>query len=507
MPEMQAELLAAAKELSMMLRESAVRPFVVRLFDAVRSAYPETRESLRRAVALVAHGERKYWKQLSTEDLAEIDRLHARFEDTSLTARLHQHVGQPQWEKDEQPDLQQLARDLLASTDALEKAWPWLTSGDAADAWRLGEALAAVDGAKALAVTLPSLPGTGPDLRALCGYICTCRRELGDDWFDKWVSSQLQREPKPINLLFEVAFRCGATISVARLIAQVLGSEIVRPEIVGQLVFGRWGEELPPDVLEEVLRAMIAAGHAATAVAILERRMKAATDERERWRPLALGLATTSELIRSGLMTNFYWKELATSLVSDHPGEIAAAIMREQGNRSAGTWFAEHSEAAHVLHACVENNPRAVWTALLPQLKSRADAYMFTIGFPRGLPDKVPAEDVIAWIEENPNERAPMVAKLASKNLSTDETLAARVLGAYGDIDDVASAFFGEYLSGGFFGPSSEHWEGLAKALDEVSSRTKLPKLRRWATGAAHNLRQMAERDRQREAEEEIRRH
>lgn len=506
MPEIQDDLVTAAKKLSMMLRESAVRPLVVGLFDAVRSAYSDAREPLRRAIADIAHRERKYWKELSAEDLAEFDALHARFEDASLAARLRQHVGQSQWERDDQPDLKPLAQELLASHEVLETEWPWLTSGDAADAWRLGEALAVVDSTKALATTLPSFPGTGRDLRVLCGYVCTCRRELGDEWYDQWVNSQLQQEPKPISLLFEVAWRCGATVSVARCVADVLGSENVGPEIVGQLGFGRWGEELPPEVLEEVLRAMIAAGHTAAAVTIFEHRMKMATDERERWRPLALEFVTAPELIRSGHMTSYSWKEVATGLVKDHPGQIASAIIREQGNRSAGTWFAEHSEAAQVLHACVEEDPSAVWTAMLPQLKSRGDAYMFSIGFPRGVLERVPAEDVIAWIDENPNERAAMVAKLASKNFSTDETLAARVLGVYGDSEDVANAFFAEYVSGSWSGPASAHWEHLAEAVDAVATRTKLPKLRRWATDAARDLRRMAERDRQREEEEDLRR-
>ena len=129
-------------------------------------------------------------------------------------------------------------------------------------------------------------------------------------------------------------------------------------------------------------------------------------------------------------MTSHYWKEVATNLVADHPGEIAAAIIREQGDRSKSTWFAEHSDTAQVLYACVEQDSGAVWSALLPQLSSKDSAYMFSIGFPRGVVERVPPEQVLAWVGEKPDERAAMVAKLASKNLSNDETLSARVLGA-----------------------------------------------------------------------------
>jgi hypothetical protein len=306
-------------------------------------------------------------------------------------------------------------------------------------------------------------------------------------------------------MLFEVAWRCGATPLVARCVHEILQAEPVPPEIVGQLSFGRWGEDLDPDLLADLLRAMVDAGHEATALTILEHRTKSQPGEHDRWMDLALELIAVSSLIRSGHMTSYYWKELALRYVNERPGEIAAAVIREQGDRSAGTWFAEHSEAAQVLHACVERSPEAVWQSLEPQLSSKVGAYMFSIGFPRGVVERMPPEQVMAWIDADPDERASMVAKLSSKNFANDDTLASRVVGTYGDRDDVASAFFSEYVSGSWWGPASAHWEQLATSIEEVAKRTTLPKLRRWAADAARGLRQMAERDRQREEEEDLR--
>lgn len=503
--DIQPDLVAAAKGLSMMLRESAVRELVASFFDAVREAYPEAREPLRRTIADIIHRERKYWKDLSAEELEELERLHARFEDPSLGARLQQHVGQPSWDREAQPDLKPLAEELLSAPDVLAEHWPWLTSGDASDAWRLGEALAAVDSKGELAETLPSLPGSGRDLRLLCGYVSARRRTLGDDWYDGWVTSQFERDPKPIALLFEVAWRCGATASVASMVAAILRNQQVSPQIVGQLAFGRWGENLAVDVLETVLRAMADTGHRDTAIGILAHRMKANSAEVERWKPLALELVTASELIRSGHMAGYYWKEVANTIVADHPGEIAAAIFRERADRESGTWFAEQSEAAGELLACVEQDPSGVWQAMQPYLSSPAGAYMFSIGFPRGVLERMPPDDVGAWIAEKPEERAAMVARFTSKNMSTDETLASRIIGAYGDNERVRSAFFSEYVSGSWSGPASAHWDQLADSLEEVAGRTALPKLRRWAADSARYLRRMAERDRQEEEEEELR--
>ena len=504
MAGIQPDLVAAAKEFSMLLRNPGLRELVASFFDAVRETYPEAREPLRRIIGGVIYSEKKYRKVLSAEELEKLERLHARFEDTSLGARLLQHIGQNRWDREEQPDLKPLAEQLLSDPAVLAEYWPWLTSGDASDAWRLGEALAAVDAKGDLAETLPSLPGGGRDLRLLCGYISARRRALGDEWYDGWVTSQFHRDPKPIALLFEVSWRCGATESDARMLTAILRSGPVSPQIVGQLQFGVWGEKLAADLLEQVLRAMADTGHRETAITIVWHRMQANSAEVERWKPLALDFVTASELIRGELMVSFYWKEVANTIISEHPVEIAAAIFREQADRKSGTWFVEHSDAAGVLLACVEKDPIGVWQAMQPHLSSPASALMFSIGFPRGVLERMPAGDIGAWIAKQPQERAMIVALLANKDMSTDATLASRILGEYGDNERVASAFFSAFVSGSWSGPASGHWDQLADSLKEVAGRTALPKLRHWATNSARSLRRMAERDRQREEEEDL---
>lgn len=498
------DLVAAARDLAMLLRDGPVRGLVAGFFHTLRRSYPDTREQLRRAIADVIHRERKYWKDLAEEEVAELDALHRAFEDSSLSARLRQHVGHASWDRDEQPDLKPLAEEVVSSQSVLEAEWSWLTSGDAADAWRFGEALAEVDSQLTLAEVLPSLPGSGHDLRVICGYVSACRRRLGDDWYEEWVRAQLPHGVARIGLLFEAAWRCGATEFLARSLAETLRRGNVRPEIVGQLGFGRWYGDLPRDALEALLRAMIDGGHASTAIAILAHRLKDMPAEREGWAAMALELAATGALIRAGHMVSYYWKQVASEVVVTNAAQVAAAIIREQADRTGGTWFAEHSEAAQVLHACVEQDPAGVWRELLPQLASRGSAYLFSIGFPRGVLERVPREDVLAWVASAPEQRAALLAKLISKDFSTDESLASQLVGTYGHQDDVASSFFGEYVSGSWSGPASTHWLQLAESLDGVAARTSLPKLKAWALKGARALGEMADRDRQREEEEEL---
>lgn len=503
--ELESDFVSASKDLAMMLRDQPVRNRVADLFEAVRAAYPEAREPLRRAIAEVIHAERQYWKELPEKEVAEIEVLHECFEDSSLPARIQQLVGQSPWDREKQTDLHPLAYELTQSTATLKQIWPWLTSGNAADAWRLGEALAEQDTNEQLLEIMQDAENTGTDLRCLCGYLSANRKRLGDEWYHDWIELQSHRAPRPLRMLFEVAWRCGATSLVAQIVQKILETELVDPAIVGQLSFGCWGEDLASELMADLLRTMVDAGHQATALTILEHRIEAHPEEHDSWMDLALKLIVEPSLIRSAHMTSYYWKDLALRYVAEKPGDISAAIFREQADLSAGTWFAEYSEAAKVLDACVGKSPESVWRSLEPHLSAKAGAYVFTIGFPRGVIERMPTDYVIAWVDADPDERASIIAKLVNKDFASDDMLASRIVGYYGDRDVVANAFLSEYTSGIWTGPASAHWKELAKTIDLVASRSNLPKLRRWASDAAHSLRTMAERDKQREEEESLR--
>jgi len=504
--DIQSDLIAAAQDLSMLLRDSSLRNFVASYFDILEVTYPNTREYLRKIIADILYNERKFWKELSATDLDELVKLLVRFDDTSLLGRLHQQVGYSSWDPEEQLDLKALAEEVLSAPEFLKENWAWLTSGEANNAWRLGEAFALLDKDGKLAETLPSLPYAGRDLRVLCGYVNIRRRTQGDEWYNIWVKSQFERSPKPIPLLFEVAWRCGATESFARTLTKILRSGPINPEIVGQLGYGGWGEYLPFEVLEMVVRAMAETGHKSTAIGILANRLKANTSELECWKPLALKLVTNTELIRSKNITKYFWKEVSSLLITDHARVIAAAIFCEQANRKPEIWFAGGNEAESVLRACVDQDPFGIWQEMKSFISSPDDAYMFSIGLPKGLIERMPPDEVFKWITEIPEERASTVAKLSHKSISNDESLVSRILGTYGDNQHIAEEFFSNYLSGSWWGPASEHWNSLADELERVARNTALPKLRRWATDSSRSFRIMAERDRQREEEEELRR-
>ncbi len=506
-PELRAALFDAAKEVSPVLAGTVESRSVIGFFTELLNAYPDLREPLRKQIAEVT---RRTRERLAPEHLRTLNRFHARFENLSLSGRLRQHVGLKPWERDGSPDFAPLATELLSAPDVLATEWAWLTSGEAASAWELGSALATADPHGKLAEQLPRLPEAGRDLRVLCGYVSAQRETLGDAWYERWVLAEFERQPQPHGLLVEVAWRCGVTERVARQMADMLRGTRLSPALVGQLKYGTW-DGTSTDALQGLLRALIEAGHAETAVSILQRRMEHAAGDIDRWRPLALELVQDTDLIRCRQMANHHWQNLAEMLVADHPRELAAAIFRAHAQRDGRpeTWFLKHERAVvEVLVDCVSEDSAGVWQELLPYLWPPRAAASFVSGFPAGVIERMPPDDVLAWIAQAPAgqaaERAALLARLTDKRSIPDESLAGRIIAKYGHHPVVDQAFFSHHVSGGGWGPISRRWQAMAQELDEIAAHGSRPGLRRWARRTAGTLRKMANQERQREEEEEL---
>jgi hypothetical protein len=324
---------------------------------------------------------------------------------------------------------------------------------------------------------------------------------MGDEWYEKWLASQSNRRPKPLALIFDAAWRCGMTASVALILAEIMASEQVSSEIVGRLGYGSSDQNLPLEAVDRLLQIMTQTGNHETAIAVLINRMQSHPGEVDNWKSLGLELVTSPDLIRSRQITNFYWKGVAKTLVAEHASEIAAAILREHQNSD---WLIAYSGAEEVLRACVACDPTGVWQAIKPYLSSPSQAQVFCIGLPAGVFQCIPPNEIIAWIREQPEERATIIAHLSASDLSTDESLEAILLGEFGDNEKVANAFFSKFISGAGYGPISSHWNRFAESLDEIATRTKFSKLRRWAQKYARTLREMVEEARRREEEEDL---
>jgi hypothetical protein len=86
----------------------------------------------------------------------------------------------------------------------------------------------------------------------------------------------------------------------------------------------------------------------------------------------------------------------------------------------------------------------------------------------------------------------------------SDETLASKILGQFGELETVRDSFGAAFSSGMWSGTWSGHWNALAASLELVAERTSFDKLRSWAIEKAADLRLQAERDSIRDEEDDL---
>ena len=271
--DLAADLVKTVDDLAMLLRPPQTRRLVLEFYEAVRQRYPAARESIRRVIESIVQREKLYWNELPPEDLLELEQAQEGFEDLSLPGRLQQYVGQASLIEAERPDLRPLAQELLSDASLLSTNWGWLTSGEAADAWRLGLTLGELDEDGSLEGILGALDSRGPDLRLISGYVFARAEKFGSTWFDEWISTEMRRDPKDFALLFDIAMRLKPTKASAYLLKVAIETGEVEPRLVGQIAYGAWSS-VAVDVLRDLLTALVDGGYEETAIAILFQRLK-----------------------------------------------------------------------------------------------------------------------------------------------------------------------------------------------------------------------------------------
>jgi hypothetical protein len=210
------------------------------------------------------------------------------------------------------------------------------------------------------------------------------------------------------------------------------------------------------------------------------------------------------ELLRAEQHAAYYWKSLARRLAQEHAREIAETLFDSHGRNPKMPWLLRYSRALDVLDLCIKADPQGVWEELAQQFEKRRKAYIYTIGFPDDIIERLPREAVLSWVALRPEARAPLLARLIQRAF-VEGSLGVELLNRYGHLDAVSSAFFSAWISGSFAGALSEHWEELAETLERTAAKSLLPGIRKWSKDTIRELRKMAARDRKREEEERIR--
>lgn len=500
------ELLKATRTASDWLKTPLARDSASAFLAAVVARWPSLREDVRRSVARVRDLWQKYDKSVTDELLSVVNDVHDRFVDRSLAGQVRQLVGPPDWE-DEDVDLSNLAQQLVHEPQSLVNELPWLTSGDAGKPWRLGKAVGAADSKSELLTLVFDTP-LGPDLRFHAAYLSSFEQSKGLTWIDNYLDSLLVEGKISPDGIVDLSWRCTPTARGVQRVLRSLDVGAVHPGLLMQLSFGHWAINVPVAEYTLLLKRLTSAPELRpAALSLLQRRLGRPAKDLEKFKDVALALALDGELIRGDQSTSYAWSEVAKGLLRlGHAREIAEAILREHLSKADGkTWFIEYSTAKDVLDQCIKQNPIATWSAIRSKLEEPKGWHFFAIGFPRGILSVLPTDEVLSWTYEAPVERAPAIARISAISISDPQSLASQLLDRFESVDKVGNEIFAQFTTGSFSGSASDHWLALADSLEKAGQSNPLPTVKRWVRKAVKSLREMAERDAEREAEDDLR--
>lgn len=500
-PTLESEIIAVIPGFVGMLWIDDLRPRLMSFFKDVANASVPARKSVSIAVSRYLHNEEKYWKRLTPIGIQEISDELAALTPTDFQSRLERDVGPGAWDKAESHNFEDLASELIRHTELLTVSIPWLTSGQAADAWRFGQVVAdLVELPAFIELLMANEQGFGPDLRFVLAVVEKARGQLGERWFKSWIAGLNLRSSRQLDLLLESIWRLGAVEESLRAAASHLGSAS-RNSLLG-LAYGTWYEEVDGKVLSFFLEKLAECDAEEVVLSVVDQATKIRAQSRG-LEGLVDRLLTSVELVRSGeTMVEYHWKELALRFLDSRVDLILNTILCAHSNRDGKGWFVKYSQIEEVLESIAKRYPEKFWAQIHPYLENSELRRLFWIGFPAGLFESVPFSLIEKWVRESVSERAGLIVRFVGVDFTAENSHSMLIMNEFGGQPGVDEAFFSTYVSGGWSGPASLHWYELAKSLKQ-QSRARSGYFQTWAKNAVQSLMAMGDRDRKREEEEE----
>ncbi len=167
-------------------------------------------------------------------------------------------------------------------------------------------------------------------------------------------------------------------------------------------------------------------------------------------------------------MTEWGWNEIAEIYQDRYPLEIAEAILKAHKEKKKLVFSGDY--AAKVLHKIAVQNQTEVWKIVGHYLLGKNEFSMtLKISLEHWFADGLDHEMLMRWAEEHESEDGPLViADLSSvRGAIFQDSLIRKLLIKYPQIKDLRSVIFGNFLSGSFSGPMSNHIKGQLKEIEE----------------------------------------
>ena len=495
---------------------------VPKLFDSISNMikrvvvlFPKRREELRLALKRHIRWSEETHEHNKRPFPATLDKqkqLHEELRDVTFEGRITEFVGQPSWEADEKRaiEMKQLADEVFNHPDLLDgSGGAWLTAGEAADPWAFGRALAERDESDSLLSKIWELTLKGKDDRLLGGYLTVLDEKGRKEFIDTWLDEKLVANVG-IDFIFSITTKLELSKNAEERILKMLTAGKVSEFSVHWLKYGGVMDRASMEMFISSLEILCTKKEwRPVALDVFAGRVAREKDigaDQARLLKVAQDLIGDVSLIHARHMSEYEWTKLAEWYMPNDPTKVAETLLdahlgKEDG--ATGSWFLQHSQASKTFLEALKARPEQVWELLAKRLEGE-DAFRFTIGFPEGVIEVVPAAIVMRWASKDPEKRVRYLTRIVSIDPEKQDSLGMKLLAEFGKIDNLGYDFDAAYRSGSWSGDTSDYYDRLAKRLENCVSNTKNPIILQWLQETAEGLRTDAARERDREAEGKI---
>lgn len=498
------------------------------------AAMPGVREQCIETVVATLHYE---GKELPETVKSELQAIRAELTESSFSNKLRRHAGMKLIEDNFDaeglysdaagPELIQLAADAVADPGLLAPELAWLVTDEAKNGFQFGQLLGQADDLKLWPTIISTWIKAGEQRSDFFvgGYLSALHHKKTDLW--EQIVGNLFANAEIRSSVLGLVWRSGMSDRVARALLDMGKQGDIDPKAFRLFIYGGVVNQLPLDVLEDIVDLLLEGDDQSApdaALEILDSRLRGHPDELSNLSNRIEQVLNSAVFVEgaaskhSNSMLLFHWNKIANRLLDFDPkagAKLAVRCIANFANDNSIT-AGFHPEPLKFLSKAAQAKPAVVWPAIARRLemqrKERGTWHLLNWlrggrsireADEAGL-DAIPAPVVFEWVDVDAGDRAWLLAEHCPPIIARPDepaTFARQMLERYGAIEQVRRSLHANNFTEGWSGPASEHYRRKLAALDAHFEVETNDNVRMWLK----EHREQLERSIEREEEQELR--
>jgi hypothetical protein len=442
----------------------------------------------------------RYHKELDTTLKQELKRFEKEFTGSTFSEELTRYVGYGLPEDTYRRDaselesfeaiIERLARYGIDHIKELSTNFNWLNTDKAKNGYQFGFKLGELDLAKTFLPEITTSLERLPEATSffLSGYLGALKTRDLNQWEE--VVAGIASDDKLQKLYPEIIWRNRPTVKTAKLLTELIEAGKVSRNTLGLFRLGGVLSELPEEVVVKWITLLVSPGvglpEVSTALDFVHGYyLRSASEVQQLPEQLTLAILLHQSLTEQPTnsvdqMLDFNWAEVSKAFIAQyesHAGEVVKFVIEHLGlDDTIFNGFNEYT--LEVLNVAAKAEPRLAWDILAHQIETKpANLYRILSWLEGGRMEVGPGrsaalelfskEQVFEWIAKDSDYRSRLIASAVPHDYFIDEDRicwARELLIGYGDDEKVRRALTSTFLSEGWSGPSSLHYQ---KKLDK----------------------------------------